>query len=281
MDTRRGRLFRALVSPKDRPTLPHAPISLAYALSGLVVGFLVGLTGVGGGSLMTPLLVLLFRIHPATAIGTDLLYAATTKTAGTLVHGVIGTVEWPVVGLLAAGSVPGTLATLWALSTMGPLNHATGHLLSVVLGFALLLTAASLVLRDWLMRWAERRDLVPGGRRAAILTVVLGAYLGVFVTISSVGAGAIGVTTLILLYPKLSTARVVGSDIAHAVPLTLIAGLGHWWIGSVDWHLFLSLIAGSIPGVIAGSLIGTRVSEKLLRPALAAILTLVGIKLLS
>jgi uncharacterized membrane protein YfcA len=261
--------------------LPHAPISLAYALSGLVVGFLVGLTGVGGGSLMTPLLVLLFRIHPATAIGTDLLYAATTKTAGTLVHGVIGTVEWRVVGLLAAGSVPGTLATLWALSAMGPLNHATGHLLSVVLGFALLLTAASLVLRDWLMRWAVRRNLMPGGRGAAILTVILGAYLGVFVTISSVGAGAIGVTALILLYPKLPTARVVGSDIAHAVPLTLIAGLGHWWIGSVDWHLFLSLIAGSIPGVIAGSLIGTRVSETLLRPALAAILILVGIRLLT
>jgi uncharacterized membrane protein YfcA len=258
----------------------HQPLSLAYGLSGFVIGLLVGLTGVGGGSLMTPLLVLLFRFHPATAIGTDLLYAATTKTAGTLVHGAIGTVEWRLVGLLAAGSVPGTLATLAVLAAMGPLSRDTAHLLSVMLGAALLLTAASLILRDWLMGWAERRHLVASGRRAAILTIILGLYLGVFVTISSVGAGAIGVTALILLYPRLPTARIVGSDIAHAVPLTLIAGIGHWLIGSVDWHLYASLVAGSIPGVVIGSLIGTRVSERVLRPLLALILVVVGIRLI-
>lgn len=260
--------------------MAHHSLSVAYALSGFVIGALVGLTGVGGGSLMTPLLVLLFRFHPATAIGTDLLYAATTKTVGTLVHGLFGTVEWRVVATLAAGSVPGTLATLWALSELGPLSHVTSHLLTVVLGGALLLTALSLLLRDRLMRWAEARDLVPSPKRAAILTVILGLYLGVFVTISSVGAGAIGVTALIILYPKLSTARVVGSDIAHAVPLTLIAGLGHWWIGSMDWPLYVSLISGSIPGVVIGSLLGSRVSERVLRPILAVILVVVGIKML-
>ncbi len=260
----------------------HPPLSLAYAFSGLVVGILVGLTGVGGGSLMTPLLVLLFGVHPATAVGTDLLYAATTKTAGTLVHGLTGTVDWRVVGLLAAGSIPGTLATLWALSAAGPLGHATSHLLSVLLGAALLLTAASLILRDRLMRWATRRAAAAGGgRRAAELTIVLGGYLGVFVTISSVGAGAIGVTALLLLYPGMATARVVGSDIAHAVPLTLIAGLGHWWIGSVDWHLFALLVAGSVPGVMLASLLAGRVSERVLRPVLAVTLILVGARLLT
>ena len=259
---------------------PQHPLFLAYVLSGLVVGILVGLTGVGGGSLMTPLLVLLFGFHPATAIGTDLLYAATTKTAGTLVHGLAGTVEWRIVGLLAAGSLPGTLGTLWALSRLGSPSAASGHLLSLALGVALLLTAASLMLRGIIMRHVRRLNLNPGSRRAAILTVVLGVYLGVFVTISSVGAGAIGVTALILLYPTLPTSRVVGSDIAHAVPLTLVAGIGHWLVGSVDWNLFWSLVLGSIPGVVAGSLLSSRVPERLLRQAMALILVVVGIRLL-
>ncbi len=260
--------------------IPFQPFSPAYALSGLVIGILVGLTGVGGAALMTPLLVLLFRFHPATAIGTDLLYAAATKTAGALVHGLIGTVEWRLVGLLAAGSLPGTLATLWVVSRLGPPGASTGHVLSLLLGMALLLTAVSLILRGTLMRWAARRSPSPSGRRRTVLTVVLGLYLGVFVTITSVGSGAIGVTVLILLYPALPTARVVGSDIAHAVPLTLVAGIGHWLIGSVDWHLFLSLVTGSIPGAVIGSVISTRVSERVLRPALAAILVVVGIRLL-
>lgn len=259
----------------------NALISPAYAFSGLVVGILIGLTGVGAGALMTPLLVLLFRFHPATAVGTDLLFAATTKTAGTLVHGLAGTVEWRVVGLLAAGSMPGTLATLAIIHRLGPPLASTGHILSLILGVALLLTAASLILRDRLMRWAGTFNLDPGGRRVAIWTVVLGFYLGVVVTISSVGAGAIGVTALILLYPTLPVARVVGSDIAHAVPLTLVAGVGHWLIGTVDWHLFLSLIAGSIPGVVAGSLLSTRISERLLRPSIALLLLVVGVRLLA
>jgi uncharacterized membrane protein YfcA len=252
-----------------------------YALSGLVVGMLIGITGVGGGSLMTPVLVLLFGIHPATAIGTDLLYAATTKTVGTAVHGVSGTVEWRVVGLLAAGSLPATLVTLHELVELGAPSDSVSRLISVVLGVALLLTSVSLIFRKQITTWAQTRTRPPSLQAAALLTVLTGLVLGVFVSISSVGAGAIGVTVLILLYPTLPTARIVGTDIAHAVPLTLVAGLGHWLIGSVDWHLFLSLIAGSLPGVILGSLVASWVPERLIRPILAGVLLVVGGKLLA
>jgi uncharacterized membrane protein YfcA len=252
-----------------------------YALSGLGVGMLVGVTGVGGGSLMTPLLVLLFGIHPVTAVGTDLLYAAATKTAGTLVHGASGTVAWRVVGLLAAGSLPATILSLEGLVRLGAPSDSVSHLISVVLGIMLVLTAGSLIFRRQILLWAQRRDRQPSPRTAALLTVVTGAVLGVLVSISSVGAGAIGVTVLIMLYPTLPIVRVVGTDIAHAVPLTLVAGIGHWLIGSVDWPLFTSLIAGSIPGVIVGSLIASHISERIIRPMLAAVLVVVGVKLLT
>ena len=252
-----------------------------YTLSGFLVGALVGITGMGGGSLMTPLLVLLFGIHPATAVGTDLLYAACTKAVGTAVHGASGTVEWRVVGLLAAGSLPATLLTLDALLRLGAPSDSVSHLISAMLGGALLLTAASLVFRKHVVAWAESRTRTRSPRFAAMLTIATGAVLGVVVSISSVGAGAIGVTVLILLYPKLPTARVVGTDIAHAVPLTLAAGLGHWMIGSVDWPLFASLVIGSVPGVILGSMVASRVSERVIRPALATVLLLVGGRLLA
>jgi len=258
-----------------------ALIDPLYALSGFVVGMLVGLTGVGGGSLMTPLLILLFGIHPTTAVGTDLLYAACTKTVGTLVHGSRNTVEWPVVGRLALGSLPAAALTLYILVRLGAPSDSVSRLISSVLGVALLLTAFSLIFRAPMRRWAssERRRPAPG--RAALLTVLTGVVLGVVVSISSVGAGAIGVTVLLLLYPQLPISRIVGSDIAHAVPLTLLAGLGHWWIGSVNLHLFVSLVSGSIPGIIIGSLIATRVSDRVLTPVLAAVLLLVGGKLLA
>ncbi len=257
-----------------------ALIDPLFAVSGFVVGLLVGMTGVGGGSLMTPLLVLLFGIHPATAVGTDLLYAACTKTVGTLVHGVRSTVEWRVVGLLAAGSLPATALTLYGLVRLGAPSDSVSHLISSVLGIALLLTALSLIFRGPIRRWANSGQRRPVPRRAALLTVLTGIVLGVVVSVSSVGAGAIGVTVLILLYPQLPISRIVGSDIAHAVPLTLAAGLGHWWIGSVNWHMFGSLISGSIPGIIVGSLIASRVSDRVLSPVLAVVLLLVGVKLL-
>jgi uncharacterized membrane protein YfcA len=248
-------------------------------MSGFLVGLLVGMTGVGGGSLMTPLLVLLFGIHPQTAVGTDLLYAACTKTFGTLIHGFSGTVKWSVVALLGAGSLPATVLTLLTLAYAGAPSPATSKVISACLGVALLLTAICILFRAKILAYAADHFGDPKPRTAAILTVVTGVWLGVFVSLSSVGAGAIGVTVLLMLYPKLPLSRIVGTDIAHAVPLTLVAGFGHWLLGSTDWHLFFSLICGSIPGIMIGSLVATRVSDRVLSPTLAGVLLLVGSKL--
>ena len=257
------------------PAFLHA-INPLYSLSGLVVGALVGFTGVGGGSLMTPLLVLLFGIHPATAVGTDLLYAGITKIGGSAVHSFNRAVDWRIVGRLAGGSVPAAAATLVLLSYFGRDTKSVGTVITSVLGFALILTAVTLALRRWLLtKLAELLDRC-GDRQIAWLTVALGAALGALVSLSSVGAGAIGVTALLTLYPKMPTVRIVGSDIAHAVPLTLLAGAGHWWIGSVDWALLVSLLIGSLPGIAVGSALAAKVPDKVLRPVLAGTLALIG-----
>jgi uncharacterized membrane protein YfcA len=248
-------------------------------LSGLFVGLLVGLTGVGGGSLMTPILVLLFNVHPATAVGTDLLYAAVTKATGTLVHGLKGSIDWRVTGRLALGSVPAAAVTLWVLHAYGMHSSAAARLIQLVLGCALLLTSLALIFRPQLAELAARNPLAPSPSRTLVSTVLTGAVLGVLVSMTSVGAGAIGVTVLLLLYPTLATTRIIGSDIAHAVPLTLIAGMGHWLLGSVDWSILLSLLIGSLPGIVIGSHLSTRAPERLLRRLLAATLIAVGTRL--
>jgi uncharacterized membrane protein YfcA len=207
--------------------------SLVYPISGLLVGVLVGLTGVGGGSLMTPLL-LAFGVHANTAVGTDLLYAATTKSVGTLVHNASETVDWKIVRRLALGSVPTTALTLLALSALGAQSKGVTHAISFVLGIALLLTAIAIFMRRALVDWISQRYGDPSEKTAQTLTIVSGAVLGVLVSLSSVGAGALGVTVLILLYPGVKLVKIVGSDIAHAVPLTLIAGAGHWFLGDVN-----------------------------------------------
>jgi len=249
-----------------------------YIVSGLLVGALVGLTGVGGGSLMTPILILLFGIHPVTAVGTDLLYASATKLGGTAVHGFNGTIDWRVVGRLALGSVPMTALTLLALSELKISSGSAQVLVTKILGVALLLTAMSLIFRKNIVQLYSHRigELSPGLVR--MLTTLTGAVLGILVSLSSVGAGAIGVTALILLYPNMPIRRIVGSDIAHAVPLTLVAGLGHWFLGSINWHLLGSLLVGSIPGIIIGSLIAPRVPETGLRLILAGVLLLVCVR---
>jgi uncharacterized protein len=254
-------------------------INLLYSISGFGVGMLVGMTGVGGGSLMTPLLILLFGIHPATAVGSDLLYAAITKTGGTLIHGLSGTVEWRIVGRLALGSVPMTALTLFVLSNFDLSGTTASGLITIVLSSALFFTAAVLILRKRIVALYTERVGELDPRRTEILTVVTGAALGVLVSVSSVGAGAIGVTALVLLYPRLPTASIVGSDIAHAVPLTLVAGVGHWILGSTDWSLIGSLLIGSLPGIVAGSYVSTRVPDLVLRLTLAATLIVVGGKL--
>lgn len=252
-----------------------------YVTSGFGVGVLVGMTGVGGGSLMTPLLILLFGIHPSTAVGTDLLYAGVTKAGGSVVHGWARSIHWPAVIRLASGSIPACILTLIVLWQLDLDSAAARSLVNVVLSFALLLTAASLIFRKAILesfRWRlERLD----AGTIARATVLVGAMLGVLVSISSVGAGAVGVTALLLLYPQLPMARIVGSDIAHAVPLTLIAGIGHWAMGAIDWHLMGVLLMGSLPGIIIGSYFATRVPETALRLLLAVTLIVVAGKLVS
>jgi hypothetical protein len=250
-----------------------------YSLSGFAVGFLVGMTGVGGGSLMTPLLILLFGIHPATAVGTDLLYAAATKTGGSLVHGWARSIHWPLVARLACGSLPASVVTLTLLWRLNLNGEVARSLINLVLCGALFLTAAALVFRKTIMnRYRHLFDRLSPGN-TALVTVLVGIVLGVLVSISSVGAGAVGVTALLLLYPRLPMARIIGSDIAHAVPLTLVAGVGHWLTGAVDWHLMGSLLVGSLPGIVIGSYSAIRVPETALRLVLATTLIVVASKL--
>ncbi|MGH6613096.1 sulfite exporter TauE/SafE family protein [Sphingomonas sp.] len=251
-----------------------------YSLAGVAVGLLVGLTGVGGGSLMTPLLVLAFGFHPTTAVGTDLLYASATKTVGTAVHGFNRTVDWKVVRRLALGSVPATLVTLLALAYAGTKFDGTEHVITVTLGFALIATAIAMAFRRQILAYyADAIDAMTDDK-VKRLTVILGVALGVLVSLSSVGAGALGMTALLVLYPKLPTNRLVGSDIAHAVPLTLIAGMGHWAMGSVDFGLLVSLLIGSVPGIIIGSLVSARIPDHVSRAVLAGTLAIVGGKLI-
>jgi uncharacterized membrane protein YfcA len=246
-----------------------------------LVGALVGMTGVGGGSLMTPLLVLLFGFHPATAVGTDLLYASVTKSVGTVVHHKGETVDWKVVRGLATGSVPAAVITLAVMAYLGTTGASSSLVLNLLLGGALLLTSIAVFFRPRILRWAGHHiDALPE-RRVTRWTIVLGATLGVLVSVTSVGAGALGTTALLILYPRLPVARIAGSDIAHAVPLTLIAGLGHWMMGSVDFGLMGALLAGSIPGIILGSILATRSSDAVLRPVLAITLMIVSLRLLT
>lgn len=249
-------------------------------LSGFSVGLIVGLTGVGGGSLMTPLLVLVFGVAPVTAVGTDLLFASLTKTGGAWAHARRGNVDWTVVGWLAAGSVPASAVTLVLLRLLVPHPDSLSAIVSVALGVALILTACALLFRERLHAWAERRAPARVDRRfTSRRTLTVGAILGVLVTLSSVGAGALGVAALFFLYPGLAAARVVGTDIAHAVPLTLAAGLGHAAAGAVDWTLLAALLVGSLPGIWLGSRLSQKLPERVLRTALAAMLVLIGGKL--
>ena len=246
-----------------------------YVLSGALVGALVGFTGVGGGSLMTPLLILLFGVHPSTAVGTDLLYASATKTAGSTVHGRQRTIDWKVLGLLACGSIPAAALTVVLLYHFGVDSKPVQHVMTRVLGVALLFTAASLVGRKQLARFYADKIGQLGTGTTAALTVFTGLAVGTLVTLSSVGAGAIGVTALVLLYPKMSAQKIVGTDIAHAVPLTLLAGIGHSILGTIDMTILVSLLCGSVPAIVLASLAAVKVPESAVRIALAVVLCLV------
>ena len=253
-----------------------------YTLSGFMVGLIVGVTGVGGGSLMTPLLVLLFGVAPATAVGTDLLYASLTKTLGGWVHGRRGTVDWKVVGLLSLGSLPAAVITIALLKYLALDEKSLRSLVTSVLSVALLLTATALLLKARIRKLAQRRDGTVyelHHRHLPAATIITGIIVGTLVTISSVGAGVLGTVALLFLYPRMQAVKVVGTDIVHAVPLTAVAGMGHLALGTVDLVLLGSLLLGSLPGIYIGSHLSARVPERLLRPALAAMLLIIGTRM--
>lgn len=254
----------------------------AYIVSGLLVGLLVGVTGVGGGSLMTPLLVFLFGFAPSTAVGTDLLFAAITKSGGVFVHhGKHRSVEWKIVWQLAMGSIPAALLVIYLLETTFKKDPAVTAMMTTTLGVALILTAVALFFRNRLMKKSPVQRVTHTerfGRWQAPITVFVGVVLGVLVTLSSVGAGALGTVALLFLYPRLATVRVVGTDLAHAIPLTAVAGLGHLHMGNVDFQLLLSLLVGSLPGIYVGSHISGKIPESVLRPVLASLLVVIGLK---
>ncbi len=255
-------------------------MTLSYVISGFAVGLLVGLTGVGGGSLMTPLLTLLFGINPTVAVGTDLAFASITKSAGTIAHRIRNTVHWDIVARLCLGALPAAVVATLALKYFGALDKHIGQIIRYAIAFSVLLTVVAIIFRGRMVAWmASHPERQLHGRRQAIATIVAGAAIGALVTISSIGAGAIGATILVLLYPNLKPAEVAGTDIAYAVPLTAIAAFGHWWLGSINWELLATLLIGSVPGITIGSLVARSVPEKFLRGLLATTLTGVAAKL--
>jgi uncharacterized membrane protein YfcA len=255
-------------------------VDLLFIVSGLVVGLLVGLTGVGGGSLMTPILTLLFGVSPAVAVGTDLAFASVTKTAGTATHRLRGTVHWDVVRLLCYGALPGAVVAILALKQYGALDKQLAHIIRMFIAGSVMLTVVAILFRGKMLAWMLAH---PGrqlqGRTLQLATIVAGAVLGNLVTISSIGAGAVGATLLVLMYPRFSPAEVAGTDIAYAVPLTAISAAGHWWLGSIDWMLLLTLLVGSVPGITIGSWFARSIPERILRAVLAMVLIAVAAKL--
>jgi uncharacterized membrane protein YfcA len=252
-------------------------------LAGGSVGFVVGMTGVGGGSFMTPIL-LAFGFPPAIAIGTDLLYAAITKSGGVITHARQHTIDWRIVGLLCASSIPASLVTTLMLRQLQKTGFDYSVILTQTLGIMLVITALVLLFRTFLIR--ERHHLADShssiGRferhYASQLTFIMGIVLGIMVTLSSVGAGAFGATALMLLYPRMPMIRVIGTDLAYAVPLTAVAGLGHMQLGHIDYWLLLSLIAGSLPCIWIGTRVANLVPEKIMQRAMAAILLILGLR---
>lgn len=255
-------------------------MSVSYMVSGFVVGLLVGLTGVGGGSLMTPLLTLLFGVSPSVAVGTDLAFASVTKVAGTVAHRSKGNVHWNIVRHLCIGALPAAVLTTLALKHFGGLGPEAAHIIRYSIAGSVFLTVIALIFRTRLQNWmAQHPNRQIHGKKLVATTIASGAILGTLVTISSIGAGAIGATILVLLYPRLTPAEIAGTDIAYAVPLTAIAALGHWWLGSIDWVLLTTLLLGSVPGITLGSLAARAIPEKILRVLLATMLTTVAVKL--
>lgn len=261
--------------------------SIEYILAGVLVGFCVGVTGVGGGSLMTPILIGLFKIEPHIAIGTDLLYAAISKFCGSFVHAKKLNIVWSIVIWLAIGSIPASLATTWVLDNY--LSQSTHYkaILTMVLGFMLTITGISIVFRTQVEKFFKKfskevteqeveltREKL---KQKRLYIALMGIVLGIFVTLSSVGAGAFGIMALIIMFPNLPMIRIIGSDVVHAVLLTLVAGMGHMNSGNVDFNLLMWLLVGSIPAIIVGTLVSSHLPEKIIRKVLGITLFAIGV----
>jgi uncharacterized protein len=255
--------------------------SLWIVAGGWLIGFLIGMTGVGAGSLTTPMLIFGFGLPPPVAVGTDLLFASITKATAAWRHQKLSNIDWLILRRLAAGSLPGAAALLAWLYLAHPQTVALGQTIRAILGYALLASAAANALYPWL---ADHDVLASLDLRKTgfgrIVTIALGGVLGSLVALTSVGAGAIGVVFLMILYPALRARQLIGTDIVHAIPLTLLAGLGHLGMGSVNFMALGFLLLGSIPGIALGSRMTGLVPDWALRAALAIVLLYAGISLL-
>jgi len=257
-------------------------IDFAYAVAGAITGFVVGLTGVGAGALMTPILLVFFGVSPATAIATDLWFAAVTKLIGARFHNNAGQVDWQVVKRLWTGSLPMAFVVVILVS----FGHAQIKVewLTQAIGVVILITALGLILAPKLAQMAKGRRIEDPAKfkhLQPVLTVLGGAVLGVFVALTSVGAGALGSVMLLYLYPlRMTPHRLVATDLVHAIPLAVVAGLGYLFAGMVDWFMLASLLSGSIPAIIAGSLLARRISGRWIQLALAFVLISAGVKTL-
>jgi uncharacterized protein len=257
-------------------------IDFAYAVAGALTGFVVGLTGVGAGALMTPILLLFFGVSPATAIATDLWFAAVTKLVGARFHNNAGQVDWQVVKRLWAGSLPMAFVVVILVS----FGHAQIKVewLTKAIGVVILITALGLILAPKLAQMAKGRRIEDPAKFKHLqpgLTVLGGAVLGLCVALTSVGAGALGSVMLLYLYPlRMTPHRLVATDLVHAIPLAVVAGIGYLFAGMVDWFMLASLLTGSIPAIIAGSLLARRISGRWIQLALALVLISAGVKTL-
>lgn len=252
-------------------------MDVMVSLAGLGVGFLVGVTGVGGGAIMTPLLIFGFGVSPVVAVGTDLFYAAFTKLGGVWTHARQSTIDWRIVRRLASGSLPAALLTLLVLNSIDVHTAELEGIITSTLGAALIISAGALLFRHFL----RESHFSVAERWQKPATIAMGAVVGVLVTLTSVGAGALGAAALFWLYPRLRVASVVGTDLAHAVPLAALAGIGHWQLGSVDFSLLGALLVGSLPGVYLGSRFSASLPDRWLRPTLATLLLMIGIRLVA
>lgn len=246
-----------------------------YIFAGVGVGLAVGITGVGGGSLMTPIL-LMFGFPAHIAIGTDLLYAGIAKSTGVVMHAKRGNVNWRIMGAMAAGSIPASFLTVWALSNFEAPEHYQ-HILTSTLGVMLIMTAIVIIFRKRLHGLLKPNLSEKQGTSAIF---ICGLVLGIFVTLTSVGAGALGTAMMMLLFPAMQARNVVGTDLAHAVPLTLVAGIGHVYLGNIDYNLLGGLLIGSIPAIYFGTKAASFVPNKVLQPLLATALASFGLKYL-